>query len=785
MAAMRRIVCQLSLVLLVCLSLAVCGGQRVQVELPAAVPSSPPVSSFLSSLTASLQQLSVDAVSAAQTGWQQEQTAAVLSSSVTTAVGLCRGQSLPGSLRYCLRPGDAADVSVTIVNSGAAHWTPATASSIALSVTVNGPHPVSVSPSSLLPAGTGGRGEAALQAGGSLQLRGVLQLWSRPPRVGLFELSFSSPASSAVRVNTTGLSLSLELTCSDGVFCNGAEQLVGDACSSGPPACDDGDECTADSCDEAFGLCFHRLLNGSAAAAAHCPADEQEYCSGPRCLPSCPPEAQCGPDGCGGVCGGGCSAPHTACAAHRCVAAAYPFSCLQPQPLLAAHERLLGRHERIFDLQAIGALDETHPACSQFGTEPDVVLAFTVPESLSAGAGVDVWLRGEQDAELDTLLEVRRERCSDRPLRQDELGQEQGDDFVCSDNSEPPAGNSARLTARLPPGRYFLLLSTLPVYRPTAGPSPLAFSLFPSALPASRSSQLLRLSVYVVDGYVPDCRSKQCGDDGRQADGCGVCPPLSRCNASSFQCQADHCVPQCAASRGCGDDGCGGGCGGCESGWGCARDLQLPYSRCIEDPISCDGRQPVCDAGCAAEEYCGADCLCHSLSAPMPDLVVKLSDLVAELSVAAFNFSSRSCSLVEGCIAAAGRRRILRFSVSVLNQGLADVRLPDPRLHPLSFHFSPCHQHFHYDHFAQYSLSRNGSVAVQGHKQAFCLEDTRQEIVGRHVACLPRFNCTSPGIQRGWSDRSSSSSQHSCTLPLTVRCCLSALPQERLLRRRP
>ena len=161
---------------------------------------------------------------------------------------------------------------------------------------------------------------------------------------------------------------------------------------------------------------------------------------------------------------------------------------------------------------------------------------------------------------------------------------------------------------------------------------------------------------------------------------------------------------------------------------------------------------------------CGVqDCSCRSLSSPLPDLVVKLSDLVADLSVASFNFTARSCSLLEKCIAAPGQRRILRFTVSVLNQGGADVVLPDPTQHPLSFLFrpalrshtrqtlstqtgqhrtctgrgscacitflpyavcgcacalcSPCHQHYHYNHFAEYSLIRNNSVQLVGHKQ--------------------------------------------------------------------
>ena len=61
---------------------------------------------------------------------------------------------------------------------------------------------------------------------------------------------------------------------------------------SGLPPCDDGDECTIDHCDEQFGTCFHELSNSSAAG---CTAPS--VCGGPRCVPLCPLDSQCGSDG--------------------------------------------------------------------------------------------------------------------------------------------------------------------------------------------------------------------------------------------------------------------------------------------------------------------------------------------------------------------------------------------------------------------------------------------------------------------------------------------------------
>ncbi len=44
-------------------------------------------------------------------------------------------------------------------------------------------------------------------------------------------------------------------TCADGLFCNGAELCVSGACALGPPACNDNNSCTSDSCTENTDTC--------------------------------------------------------------------------------------------------------------------------------------------------------------------------------------------------------------------------------------------------------------------------------------------------------------------------------------------------------------------------------------------------------------------------------------------------------------------------------------------------------------------------------------------------
>src|SRR5688572_13411932 len=51
--------------------------------------------------------------------------------------------------------------------------------------------------------------------------------------------------------------------CDDGVSCNGAETCSAGTCrpSPAPLSCDDGLDCTADSCDEVAGGCVHEPVD--------------------------------------------------------------------------------------------------------------------------------------------------------------------------------------------------------------------------------------------------------------------------------------------------------------------------------------------------------------------------------------------------------------------------------------------------------------------------------------------------------------------------------------------
>jgi hypothetical protein len=135
-----------------------------------------------------------------------------------------------------------------------------------------------------------------------------------PPRPGIHTLKWQAD----YEREPFGLPIlaHVEVTCSDSVFCNGAERFVEGSCTSGSDPCDDGQGCTQDSCNESAGTC-DRTLGASCAS----------------CLPPCAPDCTgklCGDDGCGGSCGRCATGEGCASAPGMCQPAIAPGTCANP-----------------------------------------------------------------------------------------------------------------------------------------------------------------------------------------------------------------------------------------------------------------------------------------------------------------------------------------------------------------------------------------------------------------------------------------------------------------------
>jgi hypothetical protein len=136
----------------------------------------------------------------------------------------------------------------------------------------------------------------------------------------------------------------------------------------------------------------------------------------------------------------------------------------------------------------------------------------------------------------------------------------------------------------------------------------------------------------------------------------------------------------------------------------------------------------------------------------LPDLTIDAGDLQQSLLIETRNFPPDDCALVEGCVDAPGVRKLLRFNTVTPNLGPGDVFLGDP-LENENFVYSSCHNHYHFEQYADYRLlDTGGRTVARGHKQAFCLVDLWQ-VPGLGGDPRPQFpTCEFQGISAGWAD---------------------------------
>lgn len=166
-----------------------------------------------------------------------------------------------------------------------------------------------------------------------------------------------------------------------------------------------------------------------------------------------------------------------------------------------------------------------------------------------------------------------------------------------------------------------------------------------------------------------------------------------------------------------------------------------------------------------------------------PDLIVDQDLLKAHIVVTEETFSPTSCSVVEGCVSSPGTHLLLRFMSSTPNIGQTDLFIGDPSqcLGDL-FRFSECHQHLHFQEYADYRLwtvagyanwvanrdltkptnsGRNANLLsaarasgdlIVGRKQGFCIIDIQKFVPG---AGGPVYrSCTqNQGLTAGWADQ--------------------------------
>ncbi|AKF84540.1 hypothetical protein MFUL124B02_00570 [Myxococcus fulvus 124B02] len=132
-----------------------------------------------------------------------------------------------------------------------------------------------------------------------------------------------------------------------------------------------------------------------------------------------------------------------------------------------------------------------------------------------------------------------------------------------------------------------------------------------------------------------------------------------------------------------------------------------------------------------------------------PDLTVDQDVLERTAHVSWKTFAADSCEVQEQCVLAPGRRKLLRFSTSIMNLGNKAAIFPPIEENPDMYVFDECHGHHHLSNFAAYELrDARGNQVMSGRKQGYALVDVQS-----YCADAEPWNYYEPmGISAGWSD---------------------------------
>lgn len=181
-----------------------------------------------------------------------------------------------------------------------------------------------------------------------------------------------------------------------------------------------------------------------------------------------------------------------------------------------------------------------------------------------------------------------------------------------------------------------------------------------------------------------------------------------------------------------------------EGNCGAETNISVNYLGPIEgctDPESCNYNPlaTVDDGSCIS--FDNPDC------PEGPDLRLNPFVLSSSMYVTVID-NPDECLINEGCIKGVGRRDIVRFSTRIENIGTQDYFIGDPAEQPGQFTYDNCHQHFHYDGYAQYSLyDIHGQYIPIGYKNGFCVLDLECP-----QPMMAKYSCNYMGITAGCAD---------------------------------
>lgn len=129
-----------------------------------------------------------------------------------------------------------------------------------------------------------------------------------------------------------------------------------------------------------------------------------------------------------------------------------------------------------------------------------------------------------------------------------------------------------------------------------------------------------------------------------------------------------------------------------------------------------------------------------------PDLSIRQDVLETSIYLTTIN-STDPCLISEGCLHGYGLRDIARFTTWIDNIGELDYYIGQPAADNNQFTWDNCHNHFHYDAYAEYILfTEAGEELPIGFKNGFCVLD-----LGCDTGSA-QYGCANMGISKGCYD---------------------------------
>ena len=145
--------------------------------------------------------------------------------------------------------------------------------------------------------------------------------------------------------------------------------------------------------------------------------------------------------------------------------------------------------------------------------------------------------------------------------------------------------------------------------------------------------------------------------------------------------------------------------------------------------------------------YLAGDPECPNIG---PDLIINGPRAYSTLEMTLEN-NSDACMIAEGCIQGYGSREIVRFDTEIANIGTEDYFIGAPSAQPDQFEWDACHNHYHYEGYAEYALfDDSGSpLPTIGFKNGFCVLDLGSCNYGGGPQ---KYTCSNMGITAGCQD---------------------------------